>query len=65
MSPKKKRLKSVSYRLPEKTEESSTITFRVPSSLKERLEMFAEENDYKASSLLKSILEQFLDAQKT
>jgi 5,10-methylenetetrahydrofolate reductase len=55
--------KPVKFTLPSKVEESETMSIRLPNSLKQRLESFADDNDVKASALVKHILEQFLDAQ--
>lgn len=62
--PKKNQNKSISYTLPPKKEESTTITIRVPRSLKERLDKFAEDNGYTSSELVKNTIEQFLNAME-
>ena len=56
-------LKPVKHTLPKPTEETVPMTFRLPESLKERLDYFAESKDLKSSNLLRHILEEFLDAQ--
>jgi predicted DNA-binding protein len=53
----------VKYTIPIKEENDDSLSIRLPSSLKERLEIFAEDNEVKANALVRHILEQFLDAQ--
>ncbi|MDC1174106.1 hypothetical protein OAT67_01825 [Bacteriovoracaceae bacterium] len=57
------KLKPVKYTIPIKAENDDSLSIRLPSSLKERLESFAEDNEVKANALVRHILEQFLDAQ--
>ena len=56
-------LKPVKYSIPRKAENDDSLSVRLPSSLKERLESFSEDNDIKTNALVRHILEQFLDAQ--
>lgn len=58
-----KKLSKVSYSIPEPKENTEPITFRVPTSLKERLEAFSEENQIKSTDLLRHIINEFLEAQ--
>lgn len=57
-------LRPVKYTIPKPKENDDSLSLRLPSSLKERLEDFAEDNEIKTNALVRHILEQFLDAQE-
>jgi len=59
----KSKLKPVNFTDLDKREETEPITFRVPKSLKDRLEKFSKKSGHKSSDLLRHIIKEFLDAQ--
>ena len=56
-------LRPVKYTIPKVQENDDSLSLRLPSSLKERLEQFADKNEIKTNALVRHVLEQFLDAQ--